>query len=261
MPERATDQVTETSFGGWFAGRRMLVIGASSGIGRAITLAAAHAGARVGLVARRVDLLTAAVKEAGGPERANAFAADVTVEAERHGALAAAATWMGGLDTLVIAAGRAPLTRLDAMSQADWRELLLTNLVGPALLVREALPTLRDAASPVVVLLSTHIVGNPWPWLGAYSVSKAALEELANGLRAEEPWLRVVAARIGDTATGFADAWDQTLFSAAFGSWADDGRLAYDVMQAPDVAERLLSAVADVDGPDDLLIRGAESTK
>jgi len=239
-------------------GRRVLVVGASSGIGRAVAIAAGRAGARVAVAARRLALVeeaAAEIRAAGGEARA--WRCDVTEVAECSALVAEAAAWMGGIDVLVYMSGSSPLVRVADASATLWHEMLATNLVGAAMVVSAALEHLRAAADPVVVV-TTHSMGTPWPWLGVYGATKAGLAELARGLRAEEPRLRVLCVAVGNTATSFADSWDPETAAHAFEQWASDGLLHYEVLQAQEMADAILAAVLDPSTPDELLIAGAE---
>jgi NAD(P)-dependent dehydrogenase (short-subunit alcohol dehydrogenase family) len=233
----------------------MLVVGASSGIGRSLAIQATHWGATVALAARRLDLLETAIAESA-PSSARGFRCDVTDEIETKRTVDEAVAWMGGLDVLVYCVGTATLGRIAELDGSDWNRLLATNVVGAALVVGRALPELRQAENATVTFLSSHIVGTPWASLAAYSASKAALEELARGLRVEEPTLRVLSIRVGDTATSFADGWEHERLHAALGGWVDEGLMRYRIMTADEVAQLVLKAVADADGPTELLVRG-----
>ena len=112
-----------------------------------------------------------------------------------------------------------------------------------------------------MTLLSTHTVGSPWPSLAAYSSSKAALEEFGRGLQIEEPGLRVLTMRVGNTATSFADSWDPVLFDRAFGGWLEQGMMRHRVMSADEVAAQVLAAICDPEGPSELLVRGDDETQ
>jgi NAD(P)-dependent dehydrogenase (short-subunit alcohol dehydrogenase family) len=236
----------------------VLVVGASSGIGRALAIGAGAAGARVALAARRLALVEEAVEEiraAGGEARG--WRCDVTDEADCARLVSEATTWMGGLDVVLYMSGSSPLVRVADAPAALWHEMLATNLVGAALVTRHALEHLRRADDPVVVV-STHSMGLPWPWLGVYGATKAGLAELARGLRSEEPTLRVLCVAVGNTASSFADGWDPELAGRAFETWVAGGLLRYEVMQSQEMADAILAAVLDADTPDELLIAGAE---
>ncbi|HEY5023789.1 MAG TPA: SDR family NAD(P)-dependent oxidoreductase [Acidimicrobiales bacterium] len=239
-------------------GRRVLVVGASSGIGRALAFGAGAAGAHVALAARRLGLVEEVAEEirvAGGDARA--WSCDVTEEAQCARLVAEAAAWMGGVDVVLYMAGSSPLVRVVDASASLWHEMLATNVVGAAAVVRGALEHLRRAEHPVVVV-TTHSMGNPWPWLGVYGTTKAALAELARALRSEEPDLRVLCVAVGNTASSFADNWDPEVAGQAFEQWAADGLLRYEVLQCDEMADAILAAVLDPGAPDELLIAGTE---
>jgi len=236
----------------------MLVVGASSGIGRALALLAAGAGAAVTVAARRLEALEATVSEAkaaGGA--AQRLWCDVTEPEAARSVAAEAAQLLGGLDTVVFSSGVAPLGRLSDTSAEEWEVVLATNLVGGALVLAGALDPLRGAAGgsgtrPSVVVLSTHIVERPWPGLVPYAASKAALATVARGLRGEEPWLRVLDVTVPNTTTPFADGWEKTAASAAVTAWATDGYLEGPVWSAEQTAAAVLDALVDEDGPNDV---------
>jgi NAD(P)-dependent dehydrogenase (short-subunit alcohol dehydrogenase family) len=250
--------VTTPSSPSSLEGRRVLVVGASSGIGRALALAAGTAGARVALAARRVELVEQAaeeIRDAGGDARA--WRCDVTDDTDCTRLVAEAAAWMGGIDIVLYLSGSSPLVRVSDAPSALWHQMLATNLVGAAMVLRGALEHLRVASDPVVVV-TTHSMGSPWPWLGVYGSTKAALAELARALRSEEPYLRVLCVAVGNTASSFADNWDPEVAGVAFELWMADGLLRYEVLQSDEMAEAILAAVLDPSAADDLLIAGAE---
>lgn len=253
-------------------GRRVLVVGASSGIGRAVAVAAAGAGARVVLSARRTDLLAEAADAAGAAGAGSAAGAagatgtgavaipcDVSDEGACEALVAAAARAAGGIDAVVYAAGASPLVRLADATETVWIGVLRSNLLGAASVLRSALGHLREAVDPAVVLLSSHSVGDPWPGLGVYAASKAALDELARGLRAEEPWLRAVRVAVGPTLTGFADAWDSESASRAIEEWAAAGHLRHEVQQPEYVAAVVCDLLGDPARRSDLVVIGGSA--
>ena len=243
-------------------GQRVLVVGASSGIGRALVGAAARAGALVAGVARRAAVLDEVVAECG-PVRTPAIGlpCDVRDPAAVTAMAAELGDRLGGLDAVVYATGVTHLARLADTSVATWRLLFETNVVGAALVVAAVGPLRhRDAgarsgpAGPGrVAVLSSHSVPDPWPALGAYAVSKAALDELVLAWRAELPggiFARVV---VGPTLTPMADGWDPLVAGAMFEEWAVSGRLGQHEPVAPEVvADALVGWLADPEPPLDL---------
>lgn len=237
------------------AGRRILVVGASSGIGQALALAVGAAGARVALAARRLALVAQAadeIRQAGGEARS--FPCDVTVAVEVQSLVDEAARWMGGIDAVFYLSGASPLVRVADASPAQWHELLATNLVGAATVVASSLTHLRRATAPVVVVTTTTMGSAPWPWLTVYGSTKAALAEMARGLRREEPDVRFLCVAVGPTLTAFADGWDPETATAAFTAWAEGAMMRHGVLEAPAMAAAIIDAVLDPDGPDDILI-------
>jgi NADP-dependent 3-hydroxy acid dehydrogenase YdfG len=217
---------------------------------------AAKAGATVAMAARRKAKLEEASAHFGSSTKA--FRCDVAVEKDAKKLLADARAWMDELDVVVFAAGSAPLALLGELDASAWAKLFATNVVGATNIVNAAMPQLRESKG-TVALLSTHTVGSPWPSLAAYTTSKAALEEYAKGLHVEEPALRVLTIRIGNTATGFADSWEPERFASVFEDWIGRGLMRHQVQTADEVAEKVLLAIADREGPTELLVRGEES--
>ena len=126
-------------------GKVALVTGGSRGIGRAISLALAEAGASVALTYREQQAsaaeVVASIAAAGG--RALAVRMDVLYRhAVRAGIEQVEATF-GGLDVLVNNAGMNKPADFDCVTDADWDEVLAVNLKGPFVCMQEALPALR----------------------------------------------------------------------------------------------------------------------
>lgn len=204
---------------------RVVVVGASSGLGRCIGIGLAERGAQVALLARRHDMLVDAAKEAG--PGALAIACDVTDQASCQAAITAAAEGLGGIDALVYSTGIGILNRLTDIDAETWRRAFDTNVIGAALVTAAAVPHLA-ASSGVAVYLSSISASQtpPWPGLGAYAVSKAALDKLVEAWRAEHPQIgftRVVvgdcAGGEGDSMTGFPNAWDPELAAEFYPTW------------------------------------------
>ena len=230
--------------------RRVLVVGGSSGIGRSLAVALARRGHLVAVAARRADAVAAAVVDAG--PTAIALVGDMTDKDRCRTLVEEAATALGGLDAVVHAAGASPLGAVADTPATAWRDVLATNVVGAALTVSAALDHLRAGEDPSCVLLTSHSVGRPWPGLVPYAASKAALDQLVTGLRAEERWLRVVRVVVGPTATSFADGWDPGIAGPYFDRWAREGYLDHRVLEPDDVAARVLAVLDGSDPADEV---------
>ena len=171
-------------------GRRLVISGASSGIGLETARMLASKGAEVCLTARRADPLAAAAKEIG--DGAWAWPCDVA-DPESVVALAAEAkTRWGAVDGLVNNAGVAPMARLDETPNDVWDETFAINVRGPFLLCRELGPMLKEGMSPAVVNVSSTLAERAIQGMAAYNASKAALNQLTRSLALEwAPQVRV----------------------------------------------------------------------
>ena len=202
---------------------RTVIVGASSGLGRCIAKGLAERGGQVAVLARRYDRLTEAAKEAGPGTLA--VASDVTNETSVHSAVEEAAAGLGGIDALVYTVGVGHLRRLADIDAATWRATLDANVVGAALVTAAVIPHLVQSKGVAAYLSSVSAsMTPPWPGLGAYVVSKAALDKLVEAWRAEHPELgftRIIVGECaggeGDSMTGFSSDWDPELM-AEFGS-------------------------------------------
>lgn len=222
---------------------RTVVIGASSGLGRCIGVGLGQKGAHVALLARRLDRLERAAKEAG-PE-AVAIECDTCDEQSIQSAIDAAAESLGGIDNLVYTPAIGPLVRLVDTDADTWRRVFDTNVVGAALATRAAVPHLTASKGKVVYLSSdAGTYGPPWPGLGAYGVSKSALERLAESWRVEHPEIGFTCLVVGECAggegeasTGMITGWDPDLAGRAFPLWVSRGCLPGEVMPVEDLVD------------------------
>ena len=215
---------------------RTVVVGASSGLGRCIGTGLAATGATVALLARRLDRLEAAAAEAG--REAVAIACDVTDPVSCSAAVARAVEVMGGIDGLVYTPAIGPLRRLAETDAETWRRVFDTNVIGASLITAAALPHL-GASSGTAVYLSSVSAGHtpPWPGLGAYAVSKAALDKLVEAWRVEHPTIGFTRLTVGDCAggpgdatTGFASDWDPELTAELMPLWVERGYMTGSLM-------------------------------
>lgn len=165
-------------------GRRALVTGGGRGIGRAIGLELAAAGADVAVLARsaaEVEAVAAQVSSYG--VRGTAVTADVS----DGGALAAAVGRVGEVDVLVLNHGVVwPLGRSREVDPDEWERSVAVNLVGAFRCVRLLLPGMVDRGWGRIVAITSGAASPPgMPSASAYSVAKAGLEQLVASLAAE----------------------------------------------------------------------------
>jgi short-subunit dehydrogenase len=167
-------------------GRRMLVTGASSGIGRAFVLQAARAGAELVLVARRGDELEQVAKECEGlGGRARVRTADLS-SIESCRALAETVLREDGpVDVLVNNAGHSIRRAVVDYKAEDLARLAAVNYLGPMTLTLGLLPAMLDRGAGHIVQISTIGVQTGAPNFAAYVASKAAADHFTRSLRLE----------------------------------------------------------------------------
>jgi NAD(P)-dependent dehydrogenase (short-subunit alcohol dehydrogenase family) len=206
---------------------RVVVVGASSGLGRCIGVGLAQAGEQVALLARRKDRLAAAADEAG--HGTLAIACDATDPASCRAAIAEAVAGLGGLDGLVFTPAIGPLARIEDTDVDTWRRVFDTNVIGATTVAAAALPHLKASTGTAVFLTSVSAsLTPPWPGLSAYAVSKAALDKLVDAWRGEHPdvgFTRLVVGECaggeGDSLTEFANTWDGELAMEFAPKWIE----------------------------------------
>lgn len=168
------------------SGRRVLITGASSGIGRAIALELARHGARLLVTARRADRLAALaeeVRQAGGT--CDVLPGDVTDPAHRAALISAAEERLGGLDILINNAGVGAVGRFSVAGPDRLRQVMEVNFFAAAELIRLAVPLLRRGTRPMVVNVASILGHRGAPRVSEYSASKFALRGFSEAIRAE----------------------------------------------------------------------------
>jgi NAD(P)-dependent dehydrogenase (short-subunit alcohol dehydrogenase family) len=204
---------------------RTVVVGASSGLGRSIAIGLGQRGADVALLARRQDRLERAAKEAGNG--AVPIMCDVCDPSSVDVAIAAAADRLGGIDGLVYATGIGELAKLMDHDVDQWHRAFDTNVIGAWQVTRAAIPHLAESQGAAAYLSSVSAsVTPPWPGLGSYAVSKAALDKLVEAWRAEHPQIGFTRVVVGDCSGGegesltqFADGWDREAAADLVTEW------------------------------------------
>jgi NAD(P)-dependent dehydrogenase (short-subunit alcohol dehydrogenase family) len=237
---------------------RIVVVGASSGLGRCIGIGLAKRGARVALLARRQERLDGAANEAGGG--ALAIGCDVTDPESCRNAIASATEGLGGIDAVVYATAIGRLARLVDTDAETWRDTFATNVTGAALVTSAALPALVASHGTAVYLSSVSTSQTPpWPGLGAYIVSKAALDKLVEAWRVEEPTVGFTRLVVGDCMGGqgesmseFSREWDPELAMEFGQEWVARHLLAgafIDVEHLIDVVDAIVRGGASMSMP------------
>jgi NAD(P)-dependent dehydrogenase (short-subunit alcohol dehydrogenase family) len=220
------------------AGLRLLVVGASSGIGHAVATSAAERGATVAVAARRMDLLKQLAADIDG----FAFELDVEDAAAVTQVVADAVTALGGLDAVVFTSTAVPFAHIEDTDIATWVHAFNVNAIGANSVLRASLPFLSDTG--VVLIASSHDVGRPRAGVAAYGASKAALDEILHSWRSEHPELSLIRVGVGPTEdTEILRGADRDLLSVLFKSWVAHGQLPERMSALCDVANTLVSLV------------------
>jgi len=183
------------------------VTGASRGIGRAIAVALAEAGARVFMLARGPQDLMAAA-QAIGP-RATPMRCDVSQpnDVERVAVEIGAALHGNTPDIIINNAGLFPLGALDSMTVEDFAQTINVNLVAPFRVLRSFLPAMRTRGGGHVITLGSVADRSIFPRNGAYSASKYGQRAMQEVLRAELRGTGVRSTLISPAATD-TPIWD-----------------------------------------------------
>ena len=166
-------------------GKVALITGASQGLGKALALAYAEAGARVVLNSRSEESIRPVAEEAvsSGAEVV-AMAADVSQSADVKRLVGAAVERFGHVDVLVNNAGLlGPRVPIEEYPEDEWRRVIDVNLTGPFLVSKAVIPHMPEGASIINVVSGVSVEGRA-EW-GAYSVSKFGVEGLTQILAAE----------------------------------------------------------------------------
>ncbi|WP_417286666.1 SDR family NAD(P)-dependent oxidoreductase [Corynebacterium variabile] len=183
--------------------RTWLITGASSGIGRALTVAALDAGDFVIGTARRPERFNDLVDRYG--DRFTALAHDVRNTDRAPEIIRQALDLTGRIDVLVNNAGGGQVGTAEEIGDADLRDMLDQHLFGPAALVRAVLPHMRAAHSGTIVQMSSQGGRLSFPAVGSYSAGKFALEGWSEALAGEvRPFgIRVLIVEPSRFRTGF----------------------------------------------------------
>ena len=191
-------------------GKRAMVTGASSGLGRHFARVLSGAGAEVALAARRLERLDSLAAEiAGAGGRALAVAMDVTDAASVVRGFAAAEAALGPIDILINNAGVPSGEFFLDMSEREWREVMAVNLDGVFRVGQEGARRMVENGGGVIIITASMLSFAVSKSLSAYAASKAAVASLARSMALElaRANIRVNALAPGYITTEFNDAF------------------------------------------------------
>jgi short-subunit dehydrogenase len=192
------------------SGKRVILTGASGGIGRAVAAALGRAGAKLALVARGVDELNAFAAElTAAGVKAVAIPADITKPDDRRRLIEEAGRSLGGLDLLINNAGIASWGHFSTSTLEIMREVMEVNFFGPIELTRLAVPLLTTGNQPAVVNVTSMCGRKGMPAWPEYSASKFALVGMSEAWRGEFTrfGIEVITIVPGMTNSGFEKRW------------------------------------------------------
>jgi len=229
--------------------KRVVVVGASTGLGRCIGIGLSRRGSKVALLARREDKIRTAAEEAGNG--AVALTCDATDAGSVATALASAAEAMGGIDTVIYAAAVGPLVRLKDATADEWRTVFDTNVVGASVVTAAAIPYLTESAGNVLFMSTTGASYTPpWPGLALYQVTKTAMDRLVDAWRAEHPGIDFTRVTIGecpggegDGMTQFNAGWDRALAGELAPIWLARNYFAFSFIDIEHLVDQFHSLV------------------
>jgi short-subunit dehydrogenase len=189
------------------SGSRILITGASQGIGRALALQAVKHGANVLATARNDELLQQLSQEAiKANGRLETLHADVTSADDRQAMIAAMEQHFGGMDILINNAGIGASGHFAQAGEDRLRKIFEVNFFGLTELTRLSIPMLKKGTKPAVVNISSVIGKRGIPGRSEYSASKFAVQGFSEALRGELAifGIDVLIVNPGLTATNFS---------------------------------------------------------
>jgi NAD(P)-dependent dehydrogenase (short-subunit alcohol dehydrogenase family) len=193
------------------AGNRILVTGGASGIGQATVLRLLDEGAAVvaaDVAADGLDKTQARAGEAGAGERLSTLEMNIADEKSVIDGVRSAVDTLGGLDSVVNAAGILRAAHTEQLDLQQWNQIIGINLTGTFLVVREALPTLLQNPRSAIVNFSSTSASFAHPYMAAYAASKGGVQSFTHALALEyaNKGLRAVCVAPGSIKSGITDA-------------------------------------------------------
>jgi NADP-dependent 3-hydroxy acid dehydrogenase YdfG len=182
--------------------KRIIITGASSGIGEATALKLAAAGHQLMLGARRADRLGALVKrirEEGG--NADFMVTDVASRNQVEALVAGAVAHYGSVDVMINNAGLMPLSFFSQCKVDEWEKMIDINIKGVLYGIAAVLPRFKAQLSGHIINIASVAGHTVFPTGGVYCATKHAVRALTEGLRQEEPLIRTTLISPGAVAT------------------------------------------------------------
>jgi 2-hydroxycyclohexanecarboxyl-CoA dehydrogenase len=162
-----------------FAGRRVAVTGAASGIGRAVACAFGREGATVGCLDLDAAALAETVSQIGAPPgHVVSLTVDVSSSEQVERAMSDLERRLGGIDVLFTCAGGATLGSVHELSDDAWERSLAVNLTGTFYCCRAVVPGMLERGAGSIVLMASSLADGA-PGFAAYSAAKAGVRALA----------------------------------------------------------------------------------
>lgn len=242
-------------------GQRILVVGASKGIGRAIAARLDLEGASVAVAGRSLGLLESLADECG--DRPLVLQCDARVHADCERMLARTVEALGGLDALIYTPGITVVTELGKAELDHWRAVFETNVFAASMVTAAAIPHLEASEGTAIFLssMSAHLTP-PWIGMGLYAASKVALEKSVEVWKLEHPGVRFTTIVVGSTAGGefFRDATipDPVAVEKLRAEWYARGYLAAQQLQPGDQAKAVVDILTSTAQMDVVWVRRRE---
>lgn len=217
-------------------GSRVLVTGASSGIGRATALELASRGARLVLMGRdqgRLDEVARAAREAGA--EVSTLACDLSRLGEIASFAAAAEKPFGGIDVVLNNAGSNAFGRFESQDAEKLEALFRVNVLAPMALTQQFVPRFRERGSGTIAVVGSIFGSIGFPFFSAYSSTKFALRGFCEALRRELHGTGVNVVYVAPRAT-------KTNMSETYSDLAEGTKMKMDPPEL--VARRVVDAIA-----------------
>jgi len=232
--------------------RIAVVTGASAGIGRAIAMAFGGLGWKVAIGARRTDRLHAVsgeIEEVGGQSYAQEL--DVTKAGSIDTFFDAVESELGAPDVVVNNAGLSVPGLLHELDPGDVEREVATNLLGPMLVARRAIPAMRQAKRGDLVFITSLNAVLPRVMQVPYTATKTGLEAAVRTLQMEleGTGVRATIIRPGPTLSEFALSWTPEQVKSVMETWASWGSLRHaEFLPTERIAEAVVQVVTAPQG-------------